>query len=1072
MYNINDIFKNKLTKILNEYQNKNNILLVFKGFSSEQINILKKLKYNLIYDDIFNSNNLDLSSISDCWFRLISDIINSTISVILYEQLLLIKDDLSKLKNKNIVVYENNILSPWVISNLTQSENNFLYKYVQNEKEKNSQVLDYYSDINFIDANNALLLPKTIEFENVLFIKFWNDIPQININSYSDISDNNNEFMRFGSEDDLKYRYYFCTNHKVGTYKIYCNDLQNFTLNSIISLLYECGISFSLITKKSTPQIEKKDISKYRDILKQFWGISAEFRNLQFYESPDFSRKLIDISQGDIISEIVDQCESAINSTEYSNIFITAPTGAGKSILFQIPAYYLAKNYDAVTIVVSPLIALMNDQVNKLENELNLDYAACINSSMSFDERISTIEKIKRGEKSLIYLAPELLLTMQLESFLNGRKLGLLVIDEAHTVTSWGRDFRSDYWFLSSFISKSKYNGFNYPILCLTATAVYSGDNDVVNETINELGLGKTIIHIGNVKRTNITFDITLKDPIDYNKNMEEVKSELLLNRMRLYINNNEKVLSYCPYRSQVDNIYSNITASERIYIRKYHGKQNSNERKLVEKEYKTGLVKGLICTKAFGMGIDVSDIKHVIHYAPTGTLSDYVQEIGRLARNQNISGIAHVDYFRSDIKYVRILNGISEMKQYQLREMIKKICLLYQKKNKRNLLISADNFEYLFSANEVENKTKNGLLLIAKDLSNKYSFPVIVVRPKPMLSRNYISIPYEIETQINDQYGAFITKINGSNKHQITKNIGSKNGRMETYNNGDTYRANMDEIWEKYFSEYSFGMFKKIFFEREYEYKGERYHISPRICVKIIFSDEFASVMDKVEQVITTFISILSLYKNSKTKQFTANEIEKELFNHTDTKFISHDKFNLFLDIFTEFVEPTAEISFSRNVTRVLRKRKKHGDDESAYFVSSNNYYRMDNWFKQKLSLCAPDENNVFERYYPVSQNHSVEIMPLLKLLEVLDLARYEITGGEKSEVFIRINDPNKLNAISSDNKYTNNILQNIRFSHKSNQELLNAFFTTEMTDEERWDLIEEYFLGNQEYVNKKLSL
>lgn len=91
----------------------------------------------------------------------------------------------------------------------------------------------------------------------------------------------------------------------------------------------------------------------------------------------------------------MDQCESAINSTEYSNIFITAPTGAGKSILFQIPAYYLAKNYDAVTIVVSPLIALMNDQVNKLENELNLDYAACINSSMSFDERISTIEKIK-----------------------------------------------------------------------------------------------------------------------------------------------------------------------------------------------------------------------------------------------------------------------------------------------------------------------------------------------------------------------------------------------------------------------------------------------------------------------------------------------------------------------------------------------------------------------------------------------------------------------------------------------------------------------------------------------------
>ena len=101
----------------------------------------------------------------------------------------------------------------------------------------------------------------------------------------------------------------------------------------------------------------------------------------------------------------------------------------------------------------------------------------------------------------------------------------------------------------------------------------------------------------------------------------------------------------------------------------------------------------GLFCTKAFGMGIDVGDIKHVIHFAPTGTLSDYVQEIGRAARNTEIQGVAHIDYFPSDLRYVRSLNGISEMRQYQLCEMLKKICAIQRAKKRRNLLISAETF-------------------------------------------------------------------------------------------------------------------------------------------------------------------------------------------------------------------------------------------------------------------------------------------------------------------------------------------------------------------------------------------
>ena len=388
------------------------------------------------------------------------------------------------------------------------------------------------------------------------------------------------------------------------------------------------------------------------------------------------------ISQGEIIAEIIDQCELSADNEEFSNIFITAPTGAGKSILFQLPAMYLAEKYNAVTIVVSPLIALMNDQVDQLERQRGISIAACINSGMTIEQRMNTVEQVRIGQKSLLYLAPELLLSTNLKSFLGGRKVGLVVIDEAHTVTSWGRDFRSDYWFLGDFLKKTKRDGMIYPVLCLTATAVYSGKDDVVNDTINELGLERTIIHLGNVRRQNIVFDICKHDPKEVTGKPESAKVALTLERMRKYIGAGEKVLTYFPYRSLVDSVYAQLPSNENGKLRRYHGQLSHEERKLVEKDYKTGDAMGLFCTKAFGMGIDVSDICHVIHFAPTGTLADYVQEIGRSARDSNITGIAHIDFFPSDLHYVRVLNGISEMRQYQLREMLKKLCSIYEAKS------------------------------------------------------------------------------------------------------------------------------------------------------------------------------------------------------------------------------------------------------------------------------------------------------------------------------------------------------------------------------------------------------
>ena len=146
-----------------------------------------------------------------------------------------------------------------------------------------------------------------------------------------------------------------------------------------------------------------------------------------------------------------------------------------------------------------------------MENERGVKTATCINSSISYEARQQRINEIRSGKKSIVYLAPELLLATGLQTLLGERKIGLLIIDEAHTVTSCGRDFRSDYWFLGDFLKSVKKNGYAFPVLCLMATAVYTGVDDVVNDTIAELDLNNPILHLGNVKRKNIRFDISCR---------------------------------------------------------------------------------------------------------------------------------------------------------------------------------------------------------------------------------------------------------------------------------------------------------------------------------------------------------------------------------------------------------------------------------------------------------------------------------------------------------------------------------------------------------------------------------
>ena len=284
--------------------------------------------------------------------------------------------------------------------------------------------------------------------------------------------------------------------------------------NDLGVLKYLCSLKkINLICCTKINDLKNGFRADIQNLLKRYWN-SNEFRVLKFYSNPDISNQKIELSQGDLIEEVIEEVENSKKNLNYNNIFITAPTGSGKSIFFQIPALYIANKYNYVTIIISPLKALMKDQIENLKLR-GVNNACFLNSDLSFIEKTNYVEKIKQGEISIIYLSPELLqVSSDITNIIGDREIGLVVIDEAHTVSTWGKNFRIDYLLIGNYVQKIKqYKKYNFPILALTATAVYSGENDTIFEILEELKIDSFTLHIGEARKDNIKFDINLFTP-------------------------------------------------------------------------------------------------------------------------------------------------------------------------------------------------------------------------------------------------------------------------------------------------------------------------------------------------------------------------------------------------------------------------------------------------------------------------------------------------------------------------------------------------------------------------------
>ncbi len=316
-----------------------------------------------------------------------------------------------------------------------------------------------------------------------------------------------------------------------------------------------------------------------KDILKQYWGYDA-FRG----------------NQESIIADVL----------VGKDILALMPTGGGKSLCYQVPAMVL----DGMCLVVSPLVALMQDQVARLK-EADIS-AACIHAGMSYNAVKHLLQNAMHGAYKLLYVSPERLQSDQFNEFLPELEISLIAVDEAHCVSQWGHDFRPDYLKITSLRDVFK----SVPVLALTATATTAVQNDIAIQ----LKLRQPLLYTQSFERKNIEYTVS------YTEN----KNTALLDSLQSSGSSN---IIYCRSRRQTE-VLVRYLAQEGLPAVAYHAGMTKDKRTSAQQAWMQNAVPTIIATTAFGMGIDKADVGLVVNYDAPEHLEAYYQEAGRAGRN------------------------------------------------------------------------------------------------------------------------------------------------------------------------------------------------------------------------------------------------------------------------------------------------------------------------------------------------------------------------------------------------------------------------------------------------------
>lgn len=997
-------------------------IIVLKGFPIKDINKLAD-DYKLIDNYVIVEGKIDLSQVNSV--RLLQEImaLKSEVCLLTYESFL---DLTTMIRNfsafqKKFCILTNNLLTNYE-NQTTEDIPDFDNNEFQDNNVQNTSYVKFYSFcmhvaekqyVQFIEYfiddiediyETTLIEPTTVKIES-----------KLDTGIYTTLSEDNDSLSK------ILESIYYGKPLVSSSYLIEYQDISKPIFGVLQHASDILNLKLKFYQARNQIKVEiRKDLYKY---LEETWGYTS-FRDLNMYKDLNIDRSVTKVSQGEIIETVIRQAESAlVNSDEgVKNVLLTSPTGAGKSLLFQLSAIYLAEKYKCLTIVISPLVALMNDQVDNLVG--NYKGIATLNGNIPPTQKEDIIQKIKDGQVNILYLAPELLLSYSITSFIGDRRIGLFVVDEAHTVTTWGRDFRVDYWFLGDYLRQAKrVLKYSFPIFALTATAVWdpSGKNDMVFDTIRSLNMDPCIKYIGVVRRDDIHFEIEVKNFTDnYNKQ----RNNLTIQRIHESVAEQSKTIVYFPYKSTLQKILNHEEMEDcRNAVTEYHASLTPAEKNVNAEGFKKGSKIVMCATKAYGMGIDVSDINKVYHHAPTGCLSDYVQEIGRVARDPNITGIAKIDFSEKDFLFTRTLHGLSAIKSFQLMAVLKKLMALYKMKGeKRNMLISSNDFEYIFPGKEVDydQKVKSCLLLISNDLLNKLRFNAIIVRPKDLFSKAFISVSKAQHENFEKRYSKYIHLVDNS-----------------TF----TYKVDIDDLWNKHYSNYSFANFKR------------------KVADQSIFKGFNVSVVNRLEIVLN--VKTKAIAKSSLLEFFTYSHKVLECMS-TQHKRLGFSEIKTMLPSSYSAVEKESFLETFKMVYATENGICGNLQSYCSVYPILESIQLIGQGYERVKTLYM----NAFDKHitneeitiYCSPYSHSVKVA---ELLNSLNLADYERQGGDKPAIFVRINNPNYLHDLIRKGYYSNDILNSIYDKFHYSEWVYSYFFTNKMTDQQRWDFIEAYFLG-----------
>lgn len=779
------------------------------------------------------------------------------------------------------------------------------------------------------------------------------------------------------------------------------------------------------------------------ELLKDTYGYD-HFRNLEIYADLFRSRETLCISQGQLIENVIREAEKAQKrEAEPENILLTAPTGSGKSLLFQLPAIYLGKEYNLLTIVVSPLKALIVDQVEGLQ-DLGYQRVAYASSDLSPEQKMEVYRAVREGEVDLFYLSPELLLSYDIKHFVGNRRIGMVVIDEAHTVTTWGKEFRVDYWFLGRYLSALKQNlGYTFPLFALTATAVWNpkGGNDMVFETIRSLQMEPCVLYVGTVKRKNIGFDIrqlTLEEGETYDKGKQRVISERVENFL-----DGHKTLLYYPFAGGIDmRIKTWVRSADWRLVASYYGKKDKEQKAAIVQEFKEGMKRMIVATKAFGMGVDISDIDRVYHVAPSSTFVDYIQKIGRAARDADVQGVAATDYHERDFYYMKRLHQTGNIAQDQLALILKKLMEVYRMKGeKEEILVSLSDFEFVVKLPRTKNKLeyeselgqliKTALLWLEDDLSQRYGRRLLEVSPQNLLTEGYIQDKTG-DTFVRE-FRAYLTKVEDEE---------------------GVYRARLDSLWEERFPELGYREFKQKL------NNGTLWEGSRAVSVgkhEVLLKEDTAVIRQRMDSLFKSLVTMLKTALLKTKGRFDEEELRAVFAEHgmdvpSAKRFIG--------SLLESRTEEGRSVSYISSV-------KKKESNELSFTVTKGFDLLLSRYQKLFTQRIAGTKGERLQFYCtPFS-----DLNMLLNLLSMLDCLSFSVEGGGTPCVHVRFNDPGLLQQLADSNEYHNLILDTNERIFEEQIDLFSSFFGTDiLTDDQRWDFVEEYFTGTSvEELKKK---